>query len=490
MRATFALLLALAPLVVLTGCDDGSFDPDPAGDASEDAAAAPGEACDGDGEDLVRPDGWTVDSHCKGADADYALLFDDTVVHRIDIELSAQDHAATMADLEDILAGGGGPGGPGGGADVDVEPMWVPVTVRFEGRTWWQVGMRYKGNSSLRSAFTSGVFKLPFRLGFDHYEDERPDLEDQRFHGFKKMTFSSGFKDDSLIRDKVGADVFREAGLPAARGAFAAVWVDHGEGPVYFGLYTMIEDPSNKMLDSQFDDDSGNLYKPDGTGATLAEFDEASMERKTNEDDPDFSDVEQLVATLNGDRSDAAAWRSQLEAVLDVDSFLTLLAHNQAMVNWDSYGWMTHNYYLYADPSDAGRFVWIPWDLNEAMLVPGGGPGGGPGGLDSAESVLLDEIDDEWPMIRYLLDDPVYAERYRAEAEAALLGGFEASALQERMTRYHDLVAPFVVGADGEAAPYTNLSSEADFEASVTGAGGLIEHVEARHAAVEDALGL
>ena len=478
MRALFALLLALLP--ALAGCGAGGL--------LDDDAAAPGVACDGDDEALVRPDGWGLASHCSGVEADYERLFDDTVVHRIDIELSAEDHAATMDDLDEILGGGGAPPGPGGDADVDVEPMWVPVTVRYDGLTWWQVGMRYKGNSSLRSAFNSGVRKLPFRLGFDRYEDDHPELQDQRFFGFKKMTFSSGFKDDSLIRDKVAADVFRAAGLPAARGSFAAVHVDVGDGPVYFGLYTMIEDPSNRMLDSQFDDDSGNLYKPDGDGATLTSFDVEAMQRKTNEEDPDYSDVEGLIAALNDD-DDAGAWRAGLDAVFDVDSFLTLLAHNQAMVNWDSYGWMTHNYYLYADPSDDGRFVWFPWDLNEALLEPqAGGPGSG--GMAGADSVLLDEIGDGWPMIRFLLDDPVYSERYRAELETALLGAFEADALKEKMARYSGLIAPYVVGADGEAAPYTNLASASAFNNSLTGNGGLFDHVDERHAAVQDALGL
>jgi spore coat protein H len=483
LRTLLLTALAMAPVL---GCGAASG---PADDDDDDVGL-PGEACDADEPDLVRPDGWGLDSHCKGADADYDLLFDDTVVHRIDIEVSEEDYVATMEDLEEILDSGGGPGGPGG-ADVDVEPMWVPVTVRFDGLTWWQVGMRYKGNSSLRSAFTEGVRKLPFRLSFDKYEDDNPELLNQRFFGFKKMTFSSGFKDESLIRDKVAADVFREAGVPAARGAFAAIFVDHGEGPVYFGLYAMIEDPSNKMLDSQFDDDSGNLYKPDGDGATLSTFDVESLPAKTNENVTDHSDAQALIAALNGDRDDAEAWREELEAVFDVDSFLTLLAHNQAMVNWDSYGWMTHNYYLYSDPSDGGRFVWIPWDLNEAMLEPPGGGGpGGPGGMSSADSVLLDEIEQEWPMIRFVLDDPVYAAQYRAELEAALIGAFEAGALEEKMSRYHDLIEPWVVGANGESSPYTNLGSANDFDGSLTGSGGLFDHVDDRHEAVAQALGL
>jgi len=490
------LLLLLGTTLALAGCDTAAIpddDDDAVGDDDDDADddddVLEGPLCDGDEETQLRPSSWSIASHCKGAEPNYDLLFDDTVVHRIDLTIAADDYAASMADLEDILSGGGG-GGPGG-ADVDETPLWVPVTVEYDGDTWSEVGMRYKGNSSLRSGYTSGVRKLPFRLSFDKFEDEHAELLDQRFHGFKKMTFSNGFKDDSLIRDKVGADIFREAGVPAARGSFARIYVDFGEGSVYFGLYTMIEDPSNKMLETQFGDDGGNLYKPDGQGATLAEYVEESMLKKTFEDEADFSDVQTLIEVLNGDRSDAAAWRSALEAVFDVDSFLTLLALNQAMVNWDSYGWMTHNYYLYADPSDDGRFVWFPWDLNESLLVNSGGPGGGGGGPGAgSDSVLLDEIDDGWPMIRFLLDDDVYGAQYRAELEAALLGAFEAVALEARMTAYHDLIAPFVVGAEGEAAPYTNLANSSEFEQSVDGGGGLTEHVADRHEAVVDALGL
>jgi len=39
------------------------------------------------------------------------------------------------------------------------------------------------------------------------------------------------------------------------------VYVDTGNGPVYWGLYTVFEDPSDKMLEYQFENPNGNLYK-------------------------------------------------------------------------------------------------------------------------------------------------------------------------------------------------------------------------------------
>ena len=166
--------------------------------------------------------------------------------------------------------------------------------------------------------------------------------------------------------------------------------------------------------------------------------------------------------------------------------FVRWLALNQAMVNWDTYGWAPHNYYLYADPSDGGRFTWIPWDLNEALMDRSADGAAGP--WTGADSVLLDEIGSDWPLIRYLLDDPVYGPLYRDELAAALDGPFALDSVTAKARQYHDLIAPYVTGDDGEQYPYSFLSSASDFDDSLTGAGGPEEHLAARHAAIGAAL--
>ena len=52
-------------------------------------------------------------------------------------------------------------------SDNDVDPIWVEASVMFDGSTWDHVGIRFKGNSSLRSAVSSGNNKLSFKLDFD-----------------------------------------------------------------------------------------------------------------------------------------------------------------------------------------------------------------------------------------------------------------------------------------------------------------------------------
>src|SRR5690606_17314419 len=145
-------------------------------------------------------------------------------------------------------------------------PIYRPAKISFEGKTWEKVGVRFKGNSSLASSW-GRTLKLPFRLDFDEFEDEYPEVHDQRFWGFKRLSLSSGFSDNSLIREKVTADIFRAAGVPAARTAFYRVYVDYGEGSKYFGLYTMVEVPDTPMFSTQFKSTEGNLYKPEGNGA-------------------------------------------------------------------------------------------------------------------------------------------------------------------------------------------------------------------------------
>jgi spore coat protein CotH len=205
------------------------------------------------------------------------------------------------------------------------------VEIGQDGHTWWHVGMRFKGNSSLVSAWQRGVRKLGFRLDFDRFEDDYPEIRNQRFNGFHELTFANGFGDSSLVRDKVAADLFRAAGVPAAYGAFAAVYLDVGDGPFYAGLFTVIEDPSDAMLGARLGAAGANLYKPEGPGADWTHFDAAGFEKETNEASG-FQDVEAAIGALHADRTDAAAWRAGLDAAFDARGFLRALAVNQAMV--------------------------------------------------------------------------------------------------------------------------------------------------------------
>ncbi|MBN1178663.1 MAG: CotH kinase family protein [Anaerolineae bacterium] len=530
------LFFLLVAMVLLASCSSPVVD---AGTIESDAPAQVDSPVEGPGddtatrdpeEDVERPAGWSEATHGQDAAANYDVVFPQDEVNRIDIVVDPADWQSLLDNMTELYGaagtqsermpgqpreggapgqppegfvppeggapgqppegfvppeggapgqppegrpGGGLPGG-GVGGDSDVNPDYIPVTISFEGNTWTHVGLRFKGNSSLRSAWGNGIMKLPMRLDFDQFEDQFPETEDQRFYGFKQLSLSSGFNDASFLREKVAADVFRAAGVPAAQTAFYEVYVDYGEGPVYFGLYTMVEIVEDTLIETQFEDDDGNVYKPSGSGATFAAglFNPASFDKQTNADEGDWSDVQALFDALHASTrtTDPAAWRSGLEAVFDVDGFLNWLAVNAVIQNWDTYGNMSHNYYLYHDPT-TDLLTWIPWDNNEALSSRQRSAG--------VLSLSLDDVDAQWPLIRYLMDDPVYHAQYVAYVEAVSDGPFEPARMEATYRELAELIEPYAL-AENEG--YSYFRSD---EAFYTAIEELVDHAYSRAEAAE-----
>ena len=420
---------------------------------------------------------WTEATHSKAADPNFDEVFEDNAVKRIDIVITEARWQSMLDDMTETY-GAFGSGGSGPGLiDTDEDPIFVPAEVFYNGIEWYRVGVRFKGNSSLQSSWQNGILKLAFKLDFDEYEDDYPQIDNQRFYGFKKLSLKNNYNDKSMLREKVAGDVFRNAGLVGSHTAFYTVYVDHGDGPIYFGVYTMVEEVDDTVLDTQFSDDDGNLYKPDGDAASFAAgtYDEDEYVKKTNEDEADFSDISSLLSIINdGTRTtDATTWRSSLDAVFDTDVFLKYLAANTVIQNWDTYGRMTHNYYLYND-SDTGKLTWIPWDNNEALQL--GNMGGSLpldfSGLNSSE----------WPLIGYLYSDSVYKAQYDTYVQEIVDDAFNVSNIQSQYATYSSLVEPY---ATSEIDGYTFLNNSSDFQNAVN---ELNSHVVQRAAAVSNYL--
>jgi len=432
---------------------------------------------------------WTTATHSKAADPNFDEIFEDNAVKRIDIVITEERWQAMLDDMTSLYGtfgsvGGGQGGGPGGnlGGDpvddsADEDPIFVPAEVFYNGIEWYRVGVRFKGNSSLKTSWQQGILKLAFKLDFDEYEDDYPQIDNQRFYGFKKLSLKNNFDDKSMLREKVAGDVFRNAGLVGSHTAFYTVYVDHGDGPQYFGVYTMVEEVDDTVLDEQFSNDDGNLYKPDGDAASFAmgSYDEDEYVKKNNEDEADFSDVESLLNILHDDSrtTDAATWRANLESIFDTDVFLKYLAANTIIQNWDTYGRMTHNYYLYNNP-ETSKLTWIPWDNNEALQE---GKMGGSPALD-----FSDVTASQWPLIGYLYQDQVYKEKYDTYVQEVVDGSFNSSTIQALYSSYSALIEPY---ATSEIPGYSFLNNSSEFQMAVN---ELNSHVSSRATAVSNYL--
>jgi spore coat protein CotH len=384
-----------------------------------------------------RPADWSTETHSNNIEPNYDVVFNQTKVNKIHIVFTTQEWADMQANLQIVKNGG-----------YRDEPAYFPVDFYFNGIQWYHVGMRYKGNSSLKSA-NSG--KLPFKFNFDIFEDEFPEINNQRFYGFKKLAMGSGYKDLSLMRDKTASDVFRHFGVPATRSSFYEVYIDKGDGVYqYFGSYTMNEVVEDTFLKNYFGTETGNCYKPDGQGARFntSGFAYSSFPNKTNETTMDFSDIQGLYDALHSTTrtSNPTAWKAGLEAVFDVGGFLKYLAAMNTIQNWDCYGRASHNYYLYNDPA-MGKLRWIVWDCNLAFAS----------GTGNRASLTFDmnEVGTSWPLINFVIDDASYKATYKAHIKDFYTTSFATSRMNSIISTQQTLLT---TSASNEEVGYTFLT--------------------------------
>ena len=467
------LVITLGSLLLLTACggSDSLIDEEVVEDIiAETPTDTSTEITD---TDFVATD-WTEETHSKNVDPNFEEVFDDNQVKRLDFVVTEERWQSMLDDMTATYGEFGQLSNNNGLIDSDENPIFVPADVYYQDTQWYRVGIRFKGNSSLQSSWQAGILKLSFKLDFDEFEDDYPQIDNQRFYGFKKFSLKNNFDDESLLREKVASDVFKKAGLAVSNTGFYTLYVDHGNGPEYFGLYTLVEEIDDTLIETQFTSDDGNLYKPEDGGANFVEgsFNEENFEKKTNEDDEDWSDIIALFDALHDDTATTApaTWRENLEAVFDVDGFLKYLAVNGIIQNWDTYGRMTHNYYLYNNP-ETSKLTWIPWDNNEALQD------GKQGGALSLDFSNLDSS--SWPLISKLYADDVYKTRYNDYVLAVIGDSFNTNSMQAAYDSYSALIEPY---ATTEISGYSYLESSNDFYNAVE---QLNQHAQSRAEAVE-----
>ena len=88
----------------------------------------------------------------KTADPNFTEIFPDNEVKRLDFVITEERWQIMLDDMTSIYGTfGTGRGRPGGGVVMtDEDPIFVPGEVFYEGKEWYRVGLRFKGNSSLQ----------------------------------------------------------------------------------------------------------------------------------------------------------------------------------------------------------------------------------------------------------------------------------------------------------------------------------------------------
>ncbi len=232
-----------------------------------------------------------------------------------------------------------------------------------DGQTVPKVGLRYKGNSTY--LMTARNLKRSLKVDLDKHDDAA------RFHGLKSLTLNCGVLDPSRGREALAYWVYRAAGVPAPRTAFAEVslTVPGKYDKEHVGFYTLVESVDKNFLRLHYKNDRGLLMKPERI-FTLAHLgddwerykDSYQPKREaTKAESQRVIDFTKLVNTGTD-----AEFNKEIANYLDIDAFLKYMAATAVLANLDSFFTLGHNYCLYLHP-DTNKFHFIPWDVDLAL---------------------------------------------------------------------------------------------------------------------------
>ena len=220
---------------------------------------------------------------------------------------------------------------------------WFSGTVTVDGETHSNVGVRKKGFIGSQSDT-----KPSLKLRFDKYVD------DQSLGGIiERMTLNNSIQDTSMVNTCLAYRIFAAAGSPSPRCNFATVTVN-GKN---LGLYVHVEEIKKPFLARHFSSAEGNQYE--GTVSDFTADYRGTLEKKSNEDADDWSDIDAVVSAL---RDPSAAGLEALAKTVDLDRFLSFWATEVIVGHWDGYAGNRNNYRFYREPG--GAFVFIPWGVD------------------------------------------------------------------------------------------------------------------------------
>jgi spore coat protein H len=233
----------------------------------------------------------------------------------------------------------------------DREP--VRATVYQGSNVWRDVGLHVKGAAGSRRVIDDP--KPALTLSFHKF------VPDQRFHGLRKIHLNNSVQDSSYMCENISGELFRKAGVPAARVTYASVSLN-GRGKQ---LYVIKEGFTKDMLGMYFRNTKGNLYD----GGFLREITDPLENDAKGEDVRDRSDLKALAKAAQ--EPDPGKRWEELNRVLDVDRFITYAALEVITWDWDGYVKNRNNYRIFHD-LDTDKMVFFPHGMDQMFWEPTG----------------------------------------------------------------------------------------------------------------------
>ncbi len=256
--------------------------------------------------------------------------------------------------------------------DIDVGPKgleklranpreYVEATIRENGEILYsKVGVHLRGSAG---SFRGVDDKPGFTINMDKWEDG------QRFYGMEKFHLANSAQDGSYCNELIASEIYRAAGVPAARCSHAIVTLNGRK----LGFYYFKEGYDDGFIKSNFANSGGNFYD----GGFLRDIDQ-ELQLDPGKKDP-AKDRAELKAVVEMCREKDHARRiRKLDQMIEMDKFLAMCAVQVITFDWDSYALKPNNYRIYHDPK-TNKLTFIPSGMDQLWgdlnfpIVPGFG---------------------------------------------------------------------------------------------------------------------
>ncbi|KAG4442497.1 hypothetical protein IFR05_001997 [Cadophora sp. M221] len=206
--------------------------------------------------------------------------------------------------------------------------------------------------------------KPSLRLDFAKNVAANEDAAENLF-GTKTLTLNNSVQDSSFVRQTLGYELFRQAGLPYARCNYAKVVVNGNN----MGIYVNLEPYKKQFLKNLFvGNDKGNLYElevGEDLDPAIVAAGKISFESGVAPDGKDLAIAAAQIAQnglVGGKR------------IVDYPQFLKLFAMETLLKHWDGFTINTNNTYIYNDVVAVAnptmnnvKFKFIPCGLDQIL---------------------------------------------------------------------------------------------------------------------------
>ena len=301
---------------------------------------------------------------------------------------------------------------PDAGWEEDMEAFYhtdieVPATMRVDGKSYPNVGLQFRGNSSFFSVARGR--KRSLSVSVDHVN------ADQRLEGYSDLTFLNAHSDPTFLRSMVYLDMVRQY-LPALKANYMRV-VINGES---WGVYVNQQRFNRDFLRDAFGTQDGIRFKSSnrsrfGSFSYLGDsIDEYRKWYEIQSADRDASWKVLMNVTRVLAQTPTEGLKAAIEPIFNVDGALRYLALDMVVMSGDGYWLHGSDFNLYVDTK--GVLHILHHDTNEAFTTASSGPaaaGGRGGGPREAKADPVGYMDDVNKALRNkLLAVPEYWTKY------------------------------------------------------------------------------